>query len=861
MNKEFSENIITSAMVTVASEQEMLDAIADTTVETIMILGTIEITETVLVDRPLHITGGKLRVSNAVMRTPWHQPSTVLAPYLASAWPNQTSAILRIESEATISNITITGPATTTTRTHVSGIYITNASGPVKLQNVTINYMHHGNPDGVMDAMGGFGVVTRNSNVEIYNSHIENFNNQGIQQVGRNLLVQNTTIIGSAQNHHLRAKSGIQISPGSVSTTLIGNTISDFRFTADGAVSSGVLIFDGTITAKGNTFNNTDVGIIASGSWGNPNVTLSDTSFNDATALDTDVFIRIEGGDGGNGVHATITNHNAIWADRVSFPFGGGIYNNALVTTPGNAADQKNEGTLRDISPSIITFYYPSDFGEGTLQLQLSNIMGNRIADRLVVWAAADGYIREFPTSASPGHIVYGWRDFAHAGEHAQRLPEPLFVKELKTVTPITRTNTHTVNFIVENGGISVGTTTIHVNHGEMIPSISIPGTAAKTGWRFLRWKPFDPTNHGSVTSNLVFTAIFEPNESTNNVQPPFDSPTPPPSDNYQLSIPSSGHELSVQTRLSDDNATATLLLSAANVNDFIHTHTNDIVYFDLTALYDVTTVVIPRAALRSFSSANLAIEFKMPQATVIFDAIALQSLGQQANNANVSLMVAEVDLNSLPRNQLATLSHSDVTLYKVNVQSGNQELTNFDGEITVSMPWINEQPASVWLLSSDDGLEPLSVQIDTGQLLFTTNELGIFAIGYKDKAEVRPETSIPHIIRFSMNNNLFTINGLTNANDVAPFLDTTYGRVMIPLRAVSEALGEKVDWVHETRTVLIFTAAGPRKLAIDTPLPGGMGIPILKQDRVFVPLGFVTELLGVRVRWDDANMAAYIYR
>lgn len=81
------EGITAFPMVTVGSEQELLDAIADTTVETIIISDTIDITATVLINRPLHLTGGELRVSNAVMKTPcinrqlyWHHILRVLGP-------------------------------------------------------------------------------------------------------------------------------------------------------------------------------------------------------------------------------------------------------------------------------------------------------------------------------------------------------------------------------------------------------------------------------------------------------------------------------------------------------------------------------------------------------------------------------------------------------------------------------------------------------------------------------------------------------------------------------------------------------------------------------------------------------------
>lgn len=117
-----------------------------------------------------------------------------------------------------------------------------------------------------------------------------------------------------------------------------------------------------------------------------------------------------------------------------------------------------------------------------------------------------------------------------------------------------------------------------------------------------------------------------------------------------------------------------------------------------------------------------------------------------------------------------------------------------------------------------------------------------------------------PRVIRFVIDDLVYTIDGVSHTNDVAPFIDPVYGRTMVPLRAVSAALGIDVDWVSATRTVLIFTDAGVRSLPVDEPLPDGMGTPVIYRDRAFVPLRYVSELLGAEVRWDGANRVAYVY-
>jgi len=41
--------------------------------------------------------------------------------------------------------------------------------------------------------------------------------------------------------------------------------------------------------------------------------------------------------------------------------------------------------------------------------------------------------------------------------------------------------------------------------------------------------------------------------------------------------------------------------------------------------------------------------------------------------------------------------------------------------------------------------------------------------------------------------------------------------------------------------------------------LPGGLGAPMIVDERTFVPLRYVAENLGASVRWDGDTSTAYI--
>lgn len=91
-------------------------------------------------------------------------------------------------------------------------------------------------------------------------------------------------------------------------------------------------------------------------------------------------------------------------------------------------------------------------------------------------------------------------------------------------------------------------------------------------------------------------------------------------------------------------------------------------------------------------------------------------------------------------------------------------------------------------------------------------------------------------------------------------------GRTMVPLRFISEALGEKVDWKNETKTVVIGDnkaslvigskeiQANGKKITIDSPA-------VIKDSRTFVPLRAIAEILGAKVDWDGNTRSVVINR
>ena len=78
----------------------------------------------------------------------------------------------------------------------------------------------------------------------------------------------------------------------------------------------------------------------------------------------------------------------------------------------------------------------------------------------------------------------------------------------------------------------------------------------------------------------------------------------------------------------------------------------------------------------------------------------------------------------------------------------------------------------------------------------------------------------------------------------------------MIPLLLIAEAMGADVNWNGNTQTVTITQGVTVITLVIDQPLPNGLGIPIIRNNRTFVPLRFVAEALGADIEWDEATQS-----
>jgi len=94
---------------------------------------------------------------------------------------------------------------------------------------------------------------------------------------------------------------------------------------------------------------------------------------------------------------------------------------------------------------------------------------------------------------------------------------------------------------------------------------------------------------------------------------------------------------------------------------------------------------------------------------------------------------------------------------------------------------------------------------------------------------------------------------------DVAPFIDKSSGRTLVPVRFVSEALGFNVVYNEKTKEVtiknnntIILIKIGSKVATVNGKSVTLDVAPVIQNGRTFVPVRFISETMGLKVEWDS---------
>ena len=113
-------------------------------------------------------------------------------------------------------------------------------------------------------------------------------------------------------------------------------------------------------------------------------------------------------------------------------------------------------------------------------------------------------------------------------------------------------------------------------------------------------------------------------------------------------------------------------------------------------------------------------------------------------------------------------------------------------------------------------------------------------------------------LLRFVIGQMGYYYNGELLTSDVSPII--SLNRTMLPLRLIAEALGATPRWDNATRTAYIYKGDDMLRLPMGEPLPNGMGIPEMRNNRVLVPARFVIENFDAITIWNAELQEVTVY-
>jgi hypothetical protein len=138
----------------------------------------------------------------------------------------------------------------------------------------------------------------------------------------------------------------------------------------------------------------------------------------------------------------------------------------------------------------------------------------------------------------------------------------------------------------------------------------------------------------------------------------------------------------------------------------------------------------------------------------------------------------------------------------------------------------------------------------DLSEFVFYTYETGNFSVIASTQVQK---------LTLSIGRKAYGKNGMIIENDVAPYISED-NRAMLPVRAISESLGADVEWSGESSTATISKEGKSTSVTLGEPLPNGLGTPAIVQDRLFVPVRCIAEMLGANVVWNEEDRSVDIY-
>ena len=223
----------------------------------------------------------------------------------------------------------------------------------------------------------------------------------------------------------------------------------------------------------------------------------------------------------------------------------------------------------------------------------------------------------------------------------------------------------------------------------------------------------------------------------------------------------------------------------------------------DLSKLKDAPRdVILPVSAVNDvFDLEAEALSIKTADAVVTLDKTAMQSVIEMANGADIQLHVSTDD--ALSGNQAAIIGSTvQSKALDVSLTANGTEIHNFDGKVTISVPftWTKQGVLQAWYLA-DGKKEPVEVGYRDGNAVLTLKHFSTYAIVVK--VNDIDETIV------SVAGNTVTVDAPIGAASCAAAIYSADGRQMAVGKSVvadakATVTWKSVDWT-KVQTLKVF--------------------------------------------------------
>jgi hypothetical protein len=235
----------------------------------------------------------------------------------------------------------------------------------------------------------------------------------------------------------------------------------------------------------------------------------------------------------------------------------------------------------------------------------------------------------------------------------------------------------------------------------------------------------------------------------------------------------------------------------------------------------------------------------------VVSSSKVLVSLGKTDEKASISLSSALASLDM--RNEALI---KDIISLKIKVDGKEIKRSAFPIKVVVDVSKLDgTQKANLTGILLDGKLSSHKVlggklSGDLSEFVFYTYDTGNLSVIASTQVQK---------LTLSIGQKTYGKNGMIIENDVSPYISED-NRTMLPVRAIAESLGADVDWSGEISTATISKDGKSASVTLGVPLPNGLGTPAIVQDRLFVPVRCIAEMLGANVVWNEEDKSVDIY-